>query len=431
MNTPVVKVSNLVKTYKLFDSHADRVKETFHPFKRQYSTPFNALEDVSFEIFKGETFGIVGKNGSGKSTLLQILSGVLQPTSGHVEVIGRATSLLELGVGFNPEFTGLDNIYLAGSILGFSHEEMESKIDEILAFADIGEFIHQPVKTYSSGMGVRLAFSIYSVVDPEIFIVDEALAVGDAYFVHRCLLRFNEMQEQGKTIILVSHDASSIKRLCKRALWLNDGKVQMIGDSSKVVDNYIDYIFKQTSSGSHKVKAPLLDEVAVDLPSSIDKSALPEMIIPNVDKRLGGQEYSIMGIGLYSPEMLPVACAGNGSDIILRISITNNCLSEDFSLAIGYIFRDFRGIEIASTHSGLEGVLLDPLEIGESATVQMKIKLPIIYPGSYSFSPSLSYIKNGEHIVCDRIMNAIILEVTSTSEMHVMMRFPTEVHVEQ
>jgi lipopolysaccharide transport system ATP-binding protein len=428
MPDAVVTANKITKTYKLYRNHSDRVKETFHPLRKAYSTPFNALDNVTFEIFKGETFGIVGKNGSGKSTLLQIISGVLQPTSGELSVSGRITSLLELGVGFNPEFSGMENIYLAGAILGLNREQMNGKIDDILSFADIGDFIYQPVKTYSSGMGVRLSFSIYSVVDPEVFIVDEALAVGDAFFVHRCMLRFNEMQEQGKTIILVSHDGSAIKRLCQRSLWLDGGKVQLIGKSSEVVDNYIDHIFSHKRSNvTNDTKRKNIDNI-----DSLNSSGkiIPENHIPNIDKRIGDGVCKIIGIALYNSNLKPISVAANGSIVILRITFINVSLANIHPLCIGYIFRDSRGIDIASTHSEIEGVTINHLSVGESLTTSFEIELPLIYPGTYSFSPSLSYIKNGEHIVCDRIMNAIVFEITSAYEMHVLLRLKTLVTVE-
>ena len=197
-----ISVKNITKTYKLYDSHADRVKEAFHPFRKKYHHTFNALSDVSFEVKKGETFGIIGRNGSGKSTLLQIICGILQTTSGSVEVNGRVSALLELGTGFNPEFTGRQNVYINGSILGLSHEEIEIRFDDIAAFADIGEFIDQPVKTYSSGMYVRLAFAVAISVEPDILIVDEALSVGDINFRNKCMKRIRALKDLEPSILI-------------------------------------------------------------------------------------------------------------------------------------------------------------------------------------------------------------------------------------
>ena len=242
MSDTAVRFDNVTKIYKLYDSPKDRFKETFSIRKKKYSKDFYALNDVSFTINRGETVGIVGKNGSGKSTLLKMLTGVLNQTAGTIGVNGKISALLELGAGFNMEFTGMENIYLNGTILNIPKEEMDKKLDSIISFADIGEFIHQPVKTYSSGMFVRLAFSVAIHVDPEILIVDEALAVGDTRFQMKCMDKFVEFMNAGKTVIIVSHDLNMIKRFCKRAIWLNDGALVMDGDVDTVTDRYNDFL---------------------------------------------------------------------------------------------------------------------------------------------------------------------------------------------
>lgn len=243
----VINASGLKKIYKLYQQPMDRVKETFGRNKKKYCQEFYALNDVSFRIMKGETIGFVGRNGSGKSTLLKILTGVLQPTEGHVEVNGKISALLELGAGFNNELTGMENIYLNGTIMRISRDEMEKRVPEILKFADIGEFIDQPVKTYSSGMFVRLAFAVAINVDPDILIVDEALAVGDTRFQLKCMDKFKEFQEKGKTILFVSHDIHAIKRFCKRTFWLNQGNLILEGETDYVTDRYMDFLKSEMS----------------------------------------------------------------------------------------------------------------------------------------------------------------------------------------
>ena len=239
MTNTAIKVSHLTKIYKLYDKPIDRLKESLHPLKKQYHKDFYALNDVSFEIKKGETVGIIGKNGAGKSTLLKIITGVLTPSSGHVHVNGRIASLLELGAGFNPEYTGIENIYLQGTLMGYSHQEMETKIDEILAFADIGDFVHQPVKSYSSGMYARLAFSVAINVEPDILIVDEALSVGDMFFVEKCITKMNQIITKNKsTLIFVSHDLTTIRRSVGRVIWFENGSIKEDGNALKVLDSY-------------------------------------------------------------------------------------------------------------------------------------------------------------------------------------------------
>lgn len=224
MSDVIINVENLSKTFKLYNHPKDRLKEALNPFRKKYHHEFHALENLCFEIRRGDSVGILGKNGAGKSTLLKILTGVLTPTSGKVAVNGRIAALLELGSGFNPELSGMENIYFQGAIMGFNKDEMGKKVSEIIDFADIGEFIHQPVKTYSSGMFARLAFSISINVDPDILIVDEALSVGDSFFQHRCFQKLKSLKESGVTIILVSHSYQQIIENCTRALYLDKGR---------------------------------------------------------------------------------------------------------------------------------------------------------------------------------------------------------------
>lgn len=249
-NNITIRVKNLTKIYHLYDKPQDRLKEALHPFRKSYHHDFYALNDVSFEIKKGETVGIIGKNGAGKSTLLKIITGVLTPTSGSVEVNGKIASLLELGAGFNPEMTGLENIYLQGAIMGFSRKEMDTKVDAILEFADIGEFIYQPVKMYSSGMFARLAFSVSINVEPDILIVDEALSVGDMRFQLKCMDKFNEFREAGKTILFVTHDINSVKRFCTFSIWIKNGQLESLGNTDQITDRYIDFLKLDTSDES-------------------------------------------------------------------------------------------------------------------------------------------------------------------------------------
>ena len=220
-----ISVRNLSKSYRLFDHPGDRIKQFLTCGFKQYNRAFTALENISFDIRKGETVGIIGRNGSGKSTLLQLICGILRPTKGSIQVNGRISALLELGAGFNPEFTGRENIYFQGVLMGFTQAQMDERYDDIASFADIGEFIDQPVRTYSSGMFVRLAFSVAIHVSPEILVVDEALGVGDAEFQERSFSRMREMQKSGMTILFVSHAITAVRNFCQRAIWLDSGSI--------------------------------------------------------------------------------------------------------------------------------------------------------------------------------------------------------------
>ena len=242
MSKVVIHAQDLTKVYKMYAKPSDRLKETFCKNKSKYSKDFYALDGLSFDIVEGETVGIIGRNGSGKSTLLKILTGVLSETSGSINIDGKISALLELGAGFNQEFNGIENIYLNGTIMNIPREEMEKKLDDIISFADIGDHIYQPVKTYSSGMFVRLAFAVAINVEPDILIVDEALAVGDTRFQLKCMDKFTEFMKAGKTVLFVSHDINSIKRFCKRAIWINNGKLIMDGNTDEVTDRYMDFL---------------------------------------------------------------------------------------------------------------------------------------------------------------------------------------------
>lgn len=237
-NEITIKIEGLTKIYKIFDCHIDRVKEALNPFHKRYSKDFYALKDVSIEIKKGETVGIIGKNGAGKSTLLKIITGVLTPTKGSIKVNGRIASLLELGAGFNPEMTGIENIYMNGSVMGYEKKDMDYKLGAIIDFADIGDFIYQPVKMYSSGMFARLAFAMNSTLEPDVLIVDEALAVGDMAFQNKCFRRMKKLQKSQTTLLFVSHDISSVRLLCKKCLWLDDGMVKAYGDVNEIAEAY-------------------------------------------------------------------------------------------------------------------------------------------------------------------------------------------------
>ncbi|HOV13343.1 MAG TPA: ABC transporter ATP-binding protein [Spirochaetota bacterium] len=237
-NDTVIKVENLSKVYKLYDKPIDRLKESLNPFKKKYHHDFYALKDINFEIKKGETVGIIGANGAGKSTLLKVLTGVLTPSSGKYTVDGRISSLLELGTGFNPEFTGVDNIYFYGTINGYTKQQMDNLRDEIIAFADIGEYINQPLKTYSSGMLARLAFAVAVQVQPEILIIDEALSVGDMRFQQKAIRKMKDLMEKSYALLFVSHSTASIRSICNRAIWINHGVKEQDGEVFDITRNY-------------------------------------------------------------------------------------------------------------------------------------------------------------------------------------------------
>lgn len=307
MENAVVKVDHVVKIYKMYDDPIDRFKEALGigGKGKAYARNYYALNDVSFEVGKGEIVGIVGRNGSGKSTILKILTGVLNQTEGNVEVNGKVAALLELGAGFNMEYTGRKNIYLNATMMHISKAEIEKKIPDILAFADIGEFIDQPVKTYSSGMFVRLAFAVAINVDPDILIVDEALAVGDVRFQLKCMDKFSEFIDAGKTILFVTHDVNSVKRFCNRAIWLNQGKLILDGNTDEVTDRYLDFL---------KSELPIEQYLA-----QIDESAEPEEPEEIIDVS-GVDIVKIHELHMMDSQKREITEIKHGQKVILKVS---------------------------------------------------------------------------------------------------------------
>ena len=326
MKELVIDVQHLYKLYKIYDKPTDRLKEALNPAKKTYHNEYYALKDINFQIFKGDTVGIIGKNGSGKSTLLKILTGVLTPHSGVVNINGKVTALLELGAGFNKEYTGLENIYQNARIMGYTNVEIEQKLEEILNFADIGDFINQPVKVYSSGMFVRLAFAISISVDPDILIVDEALAVGDTRFQLKCMDKFKEFMDKGKTILFVTHDINSVKRFCTKTIWINEGLLMEMGETNTVTDNYNDYMARTELKKSIKNKNE--NEIhKIDENIKIDKQKFELIDIAKIDKvYINGKDENISNIKFGKDVVIEVNYLVKDIDIknaVIGIAIKN------------------------------------------------------------------------------------------------------------
>jgi lipopolysaccharide transport system ATP-binding protein len=337
MNDIAIRVSNLSKCYQIYDAPRDRLKQFVVPrlqkmtgqASKQYYREFWALKDVSFEIKKGETIGIIGRNGSGKSTLLQMVCGTLSPTNGSIQTNGRIAALLELGSGFNPEFTGRENVYMNAAVLGLSNEEIDDCFDDITRFADIGQFIEQPVKTYSSGMVVRLAFAVAINVDPEILVIDEALAVGDAAFQRKCLRRIEELSQSGVTLLFVSHDTETVRKICNTAIYLNQGAVREIGSAKKVCLEYERDLFG-ASKGRDEPNTSGEIIATEDLPK-LD----PELLVSN-EKTYGDGRLAISGITLTNrvQEKINVLQAGMEFHISYRASFFENVTHPVFGIMI-------------------------------------------------------------------------------------------------
>jgi homopolymeric O-antigen transport system ATP-binding protein len=398
-----IEFSGVSKSYSIYSSPSDRLKELITFNRRTCHRDFWALRDVSFDVGRGETFCIVGENGSGKSTLLQLVAGILEPTHGRVQVSGRVSALLELGSGFNQEFSGRDNVYLNGAILGFSARDMDAKYKEIVDFAEIGDFIDQPVKTYSSGMIVRLAFAVAIHVDPEILLVDEALAVGDIYFRQRCMRKVHELRSKGITILFVSHATGDVKALGDRALWLDHGLVRDIGDTDRVVSQYLAAMTqKDTAYQAHQH----VDPAPVKTPEEP-----PEVItaIPNVDHRFGDGRAEILGIRIADEGGQRLAALRPNTTIVVRISAR---AKEYLRLPmVGFMLRNHLGMDFAGTNTAREKYDLPPMAAGEIFTVDFHVSIPELYATTFSFSPAIADGTLDRYSICDWIDNAIALQM--------------------
>jgi len=395
------------KSYPIYASPGDRLKELLTLGRLSFHKDFWALREITFDILRGETFCIIGENGSGKSTLLQIIAGILAPTSGRADVRGRVAALLELGSGFNLEFTGRDNVYLNGAILGFSKREMDEKYKAIEDFAEIGDFIHQPVKTYSSGMAVRLAFAVAIHVDPDILLVDEALAVGDIYFRQRCMRKVHELRGRGVTILFVSHSMGDVKAIGDRALWLDRGRIREIGETDMVVAKYLAAMAEKDSAYLQLKKPGNAD------PRSRSEVP-PEVVtsIPNVDHRYGDDRAEILGIAVFDSDGRPAHLLTPGSRVTVRISAKANELLPRPN--VGFMLRNHLGIDFAGTNTLREGIELDPLPAGAVVTVDFQVDLPVLYPAHFSFSPAIADGTLLEYTMCDWIDNAITIQMGRT-----------------
>ena len=341
----VIRVNSISKCYHLYATPQDRLRQSIYPRiqrilgrePRAYAREFWALRDVSFHVNSGETVGIIGRNGSGKSTLLQILCGTLAPTLGAVETHGRVAALLELGAGFNPDFTGRENVYMNATILGLSRQDIDKKFDDIAAFADIGEFIEQPVKTYSSGMYVRLAFAVIANVDADILVIDEALAVGDARFQAKCMKRIKIIQESGCSILFVSHDVGSVRTLCERAIWLEGGRIRMAGEVFPVTGHYMEYLFDDWKPSG------VAGAIEVSSSSSVSSKDNPDH---NPITHWGSHIGCIRQAGIYGVEGRRKDAVRWNEEIEVRIDFTPPLGVDRTNLSAAFSIKDLNGTDL-------------------------------------------------------------------------------------
>ena len=413
-----ITVKDVTKIYKLYDKPIDRLKEALNPFHKEYHKKFYALNNLSFEVKKGETVGIIGTNGSGKSTILKIITGVLTPTTGEVEVNGVISALLELGAGFNMDYTGIENIYMNGTMMGFSKKEMDAKLQEILDFADIGDFVYQPVKTYSSGMFVRLAFALAINVEPEILIVDEALSVGDVFFQSKCYRRMEEIRQKGTTILMVTHDMGSIIKYCDKVVLLNKGNFVAEGAPGHMVDLYKKILAGQMegleaakdvdSDFSGETAEKEQKEKTYKLPHG--KLMKDSLTINSNRTEYGDGRAEIYDLGLFDQRgnLTNLLLKGEEFTIKEKIRFAAPIQSPIFT----YTIKDKKGTDLTGTNTMFEGTDIKPVKAGDEYEVSFTQKMTL-QGGEYLLSMSCTGFEQGEHTVYHRLYDVANITVIS------------------
>ncbi|KIG07754.1 Teichoic-acid-transporting ATPase [Burkholderia sp. MR1] len=422
-----VSVNDVSKVYHIYDNPRDRLLQMLFGRRRQFYREFWALRDINFEIARGETVGIVGHNGSGKSTLLQLIAGTLSCSAGEVRTNGKVAALLELGSGFNPEFSGRENVMLYGQILGMSREELEAKYDAIVEFSEIGEFIDQPLKTYSSGMYVRLAFAVAIHVDPDILIVDEALSVGDAFFQAKCMSVLKKLMDKGLTLLFVSHDPGSVKALCQRAILLDHGNMLAAGPTDGVIEEYYStYVRKkQKVIANHTTVASGdagLENELIDGADDFAKRA--------AFQRIQNGRASFINVQLLDENLKPTRQVTFSDRVTLRMIVD---VTEPIPvLAFGYHLRDKNGFDIAYSDTGIENAHIYDLAAGEVYVVDWEFSVPL-RAGEYSISAVTAIpidLEIGHVDTCDHVPIAVQFNVARGMHlpMHGAVHLDTRVH---
>lgn len=391
----VISIRGLKKLYKLYNKPSDRLLDAFGFKKNAYKEHY-ALKGIDLDIKKGETIGIIGTNGSGKSTILKIITGVLNPTEGEINVTGRISALLELGAGFNQEYNGIENVYLNGTMMGFSKKEIDKRLPDILAFADIGDYVYQPVKTYSSGMFVRLAFAVAINIDPEILIVDEALSVGDVFFQSKCYHKFEEFKAKGKTILFVSHDLSSIAKYCDRVVVLNQGDKLAEGAPKEMID-----LYKQVLVGQF---AHEKDEKIMELPG-MNGSSINDDALEYGSKDALIEEFFVTDAGGLRTNAL---IKGSEFTIHMKVRFVNAVKKPIFAFSI----KDVRGTEITGTNTMFEKAFLDDVNAGETLEISFKQKADI-QGGEYLISFGVTGYEEDTFVVYHRLYDALNISIIS------------------
>ena len=406
MSKIAISVKNLTKIYKLYDKPIDRLKETLSITKKKYHREHYALRDISFDVKEGESVGIIGTNGSGKSTILKIITGVLNQTSGELEVKGKISALLELGAGFNLEYTGMENIYLNGTMMGYTKEEIDNKLENIINFADIGEFINQPVKTYSSGMFVRLAFAVAINIDPEILIVDEALSVGDVFFQAKCYKKFQEFRDMGKTIIFVSHDLKSVSKYCDKVILLNKGTFIEEGNPKKVIDTYKKILGNQFDKEIKNEK-----EKEKNVESKISWKS--KMNLNSNKLEYGNKDAEIIDFGILDENNILTNTVNKNESFRIKMKVKFNKKIQEPIFA--FTIKDIKGNEITGTNTMIEEVYFKNPESNDVVEVEFE-QIMNLQGGEYLLSLGCTGFKDGDFTVYHRLYDVCSISVVSSKD---------------
>ena len=408
MEEYAIRVKDVSKMYKLYDRNRDRMMDALGIGKKIRYKEHYALKHLSFDINRGETVGIIGTNGAGKSTILKIITGVLNPTDGEVEINGRISALLELGAGFNPEYNGIENVYLNGTMMGFTREEIDERMDAILEFADIGEFIYQPVKSYSSGMFVRLAFAVAINIDPEILIVDEALSVGDVFFQAKCYQKFEEFKRAGKTILFVSHDLGSVSRYCDRVILLNKGEKMDEGSPKEIINLYKKLVTsssKKEGDEESKVKTSITEQS--QSAGQLWKDSFT--INPKLEE-YGDGKATIVDFGIEDEDGQLTNVIEKGSKFKIKTKVRLEQPMKDPIFT--FTFKNVRGIDITGTNTMLEDIFLGVCNAGETYVVSYEQEMNL-QGGEYLLSMSCTGYENGELKAHHRLYDLMSVTVVS------------------
>lgn len=442
-----IKVENLSKCYHIYDQPRDRLKQFVVPRLRhlvslphkQYYREFWALKDVSLEIKKGETVGIIGRNGSGKSTLLQMICGTLNPTVGSIQTYGRVAALLELGSGFNPEFTGRENVYLSASVLGLTRAEIDSRCNDIVAFADIGTFIDQPVKTYSSGMMVRLAFAVVAHVDADILVIDEALAVGDAVFTQKCM-RFLRRFMQDGTVLFVSHDTSAVASLCHNAILLGGGEVISTGSAKSVVERYAELNYQETQDIELSVAKETISEEPTEEPEIMAAPIYRDMRAEFINASSLRNDIKVFAFNENAPTFgtgganlnyvylldkagCPLSYVVGGEDVVLEVSFKTR--QKVKNPIIGFTFKDRLGQTLFADNTHIATLSKNvTANKGETLVARFEFQMPVLPPGDYSISSAFADGNQEEHEQQCWVHDAMILSVQSATACFGLIGWP-------